>query len=139
MSKHLQTDFLLHLPSGNRVHPCRLIHKDGTIMWKHALIDQHTRITIPMELAHETHIIKTAQRLEELNSWVSQALDPWECLLPSSWYSAASSHSPFAQGYACTFSHTLLSDDDVYQALLPHVQSHEQLCQTQEGLYFQRC
>ena len=77
MSKHIAKDFFYQLPSGNNVHPCRLIHKDGTLMWKHAC-----SFSLPLEEAHEAHIVKTAQRLEELNSWISQGLDPWQCLLP---------------------------------------------------------
>ena len=37
MVKHLAKEFFYQLPSGNEVHPSRLIHRDGTIMWKHAL------------------------------------------------------------------------------------------------------
>ena len=66
MSKHIAQHHFYQLPSGSAVHPCRLIQKDGTLMWKHAVP------SIPLEEAHEQHIIKTAQRLEELNSWVSQ-------------------------------------------------------------------
>ena len=39
MSKHFSPDIFYNLPSGSRVHPQRLIHRDGTIMWKHALWD----------------------------------------------------------------------------------------------------
>ena len=34
------SDIFYELPSGNKVHPSRLIHRDGTLMWKHALLYQ---------------------------------------------------------------------------------------------------
>ena len=86
MSKHVAASYLYTLPSGNRAHPNRLFFRDGSIMWKHALLFNKSYLTIPTNEAHEQHIIKTAQRLEELNSWVSQDLEPWECLTPDCWY-----------------------------------------------------
>ena len=139
MSKHLAVDYLYTLPSGSCVHPSRLIHKDGTIMWKHALVSFKNKVNIPIELSHETHIIKTAQRLEELNSWVSQSMEPWECLVPEFWYSIGHPHTPYSEGYACLFKHNVLSDDKVYDLLVPHINSHEQLIQEEFGLYFRRC
>ena len=41
-------------------------------MWKHALISNNEFTSLPLSQAHEAHIMKTAQRLEELNTWVSQ-------------------------------------------------------------------
>ena len=73
MSKHISPSYFYKLPSGAKVHPCRLILKDGSLMWKHALLNQNNA-ALPECEAHEQHIIKTAQRLEELNSWVSQDL-----------------------------------------------------------------
>lgn len=139
MSKHLSVAHLYNLPSGSCVHPSRLIHKDGTIMWKHALINQKNHVNIPLELSHETHIIKTAQRLEELNSWVSQAMEPWECLVPIHWYSVGHPHTPYSEGYACLFKHNVLPDNKVFDLLTPHIQNHEQLQQEEDGLYFRRC
>ena len=78
MSKHISKETFYPLPSGANVHPCRLIQRDGTLMWKHALLCSN-EIHLPKNQAEEQHIIKTAQRLEELNSWVSQGLEPWEC------------------------------------------------------------
>ena len=69
MSKHLSAAHLYNLPSGNCVHPCRLIHKDGTLMWKHAITYKDDIVYLPEREAQEQHIIKTAQRLEELNSF----------------------------------------------------------------------
>jgi hypothetical protein len=62
MSKHLAKECLYHLPSGNSVHPCRLIIRDGTLMWKHALLSCNEFTAVPETQAHEQHIIKTAQR-----------------------------------------------------------------------------
>ena len=76
MSRHISPESFYELPSGNRVHPCRLIHKDGTLMWKHAILIDNEVAAMPECEAHEQHIIKTAQRIEELNSWVSHDLDP---------------------------------------------------------------
>ena len=86
MSKHISSGFMYNFPSGLTVHPCRLIQRDGTLMWKHALLSNNEFKSLPIEIAHEAHIIKTAQRLEELNAWVSQGLDPWEYLRPVNWY-----------------------------------------------------
>ena len=38
MSKHLNQSIFYNLPSGIKVHPCRLIQRDGTLMWKHACL-----------------------------------------------------------------------------------------------------
>ena len=82
MSKHLSPDIFYDLPSGTKVHPNRLIQRDGSLMWKHALWSKGF-VHVPQTEAHEAHIIKTAQRLEELNCWVSQGLEPWDFLKPS--------------------------------------------------------
>ena len=132
MSKHIAQHHFYQLPSGNAVHPCRLIQKDGTLMWKHACA-----VSIPLEEAHEQHIIKTAQRLEELNSWVSQGLDPWQCLLPVTWY--IPTEPELYQGISVYFKHTDYSSRDVYDKLINHIQSHESLELRQDYLFFKRC
>jgi hypothetical protein len=108
-------------------------------MWKHALVNRKNKVNIPAELSHETHIIKTAQRIEELNSWVSHQLEPWECLVPTFWYSVGHPHTPYSEGYACLLEHIVLPNDKVYELLLPHILSHEQLELEDFGLYFRRC
>ena len=60
MSKHISPSYFYELPSGTKVHPCRLILKDGSLMWKHALLNQN-KATLPQSEAHEQHIVKTAQ------------------------------------------------------------------------------
>ena len=132
MSKHIAQHHFYQLPSGNSVHPCRLIQKDGTLMWKHACA-----VSVPLEEAHEQHIIKTAQRLEELNSWVSQGLDPWQCLLPVTWY--IPTEPELYQGISVYFKHTDYSSRDVYDKLINHIQSHESLELRQDYLFFKRC
>ena len=139
MSKHLSPSVFYDLPSGNRVHPWRLIHKDGTIMWKHALQDSAGNLSIPTDLAHESHIIKTAQRIEELNSWVSQSLEPWDCLTPKIWYVSNHEHKPFAEGYACCFTHVSLPIKELFEKLKPHVHSHEEIKSDESTIYFRRC
>jgi hypothetical protein len=139
MFKQISPSAFILLPSGDQVHPQRLIQRDGTIMWKHALYG-NSKYYLPINLAHEAHIIKTAARLEELNSWVSQNLDPWDCLIPKFWYDPLSEHSPIASGYACEFQHLSISNDDVLCTLCPHVQDHETLKELSNGnLYFSRC
>ena len=48
MSKHIDKNFLYPMPSGAAIHPCRLIQKDGTLMWKHALLSQQNFANIPL-------------------------------------------------------------------------------------------
>ena len=139
MHKQVSPAAFIKLPSGDEVYPSRLIHRDGTIMWKHALQagDKHY---VPISLAHEAHIIKTAARLEELNAWVSQNLEPWDCFLPKFWYDPRSSHKPTSSGYACEFQHVSLSNNAVLDVLAPHVQDHETLIVlNNNNLYFSRC
>ena len=139
MSKHLSPSAFYELPSGNRVHPWRLIHKDGTIMWKHALQDSSGTVHIPTDLAHEAHIIKTAQRIEELNSWVSQTLEPWDCLLPKLWYIEGHEHLPFAEGYACCLTHYSQPLNKVFKNLKQHILNCEQIECDESTIYFRRC
>ena len=134
--KNISRDYLYNLPSGNAVHPCRLIHKDGTLMWKHALL-HNNQLSLPDEHAVEAHIIKTAQRLEELNSWVSLDLEPWDCFIPTAWYVP---HIPeLSQGISVYFKHFTCNTDKVYDQLLPHIQDHETLEVHSHSLYFKRC
>jgi len=139
MSKHLSDANFIKLPSGSNVHLYRLIHRDGTLMWKNALINTDNKLSVPTEQAHEAHIIKTAQRIEELNTWVSNLLEPWDCIKPLLWYSPEHPHEGLANGYACYFQHTSLPLIDLYHYLAQHIQSHESLEQTEGGLYFSRC
>ena len=50
MSKHIDKNFLYNLPSGAVVHPCRLIHKDGTL--RPQLISQSKTPALHMLLRH---------------------------------------------------------------------------------------
>ena len=136
MSKHLAQSCLYELPSGNRVHPCRLIHRDGTLMWKHALLFGN-EATVPNSEAHEQHIIKTAQRLEELNSWVSADSEAWECLLPVAWYLPA--RPELSEGISVYFKHTTLPIDSVYTTLSLHILPHESLELRNKYIFFKRC
>ena len=139
MVKQLSPTALYNLPSGNQVHPCRLIHRDGTIMWRHAVVSPYNELFLPETEAHEAHIIKTAARLEELNCWASQGLEPWEFLQPSNWYCIDHEQEPFQKGYACIFKHTSIENDLILKTLAPHIQDHEELKECEQGLYFQRC
>ena len=137
MSRHISPNAFYDLPSGTRVHPCRLIQKDGTLMWKHAFLNFNTFTELPSEQAHEQHIIKTAQRIEELNSWVSQDLDPWEFLKPSAWYFPGDKE--LNEGIALFFKHTSLPNSYVYSVLERHINEYETLEIKGKHLYFRRC
>ena len=137
MSKHIDKNFLYTLPSGSVVHPCRLIHKDGTLMWKHALLCRNNKASMPTCESHEQHIQKTAQRLEELNSWCSQELEPWQCFIPYAWYSPEDTE--LTEGISVYFTHAIYSNDEVFETLLPHIQEHETLEQRDGLLFFKRC
>ena len=136
MSKHINSSYFYSLPSGTKVHPCRLIQKDGTLMWKHALLTNNLA-TLPACEAHEQHIIKTAQRLEELNSWVSQITELSDFLSPIRWYQPA--ELQLSEGISVHFNHTTLGCNDVYDALAQHVLDHETLELHQDYLHFRRC
>ena len=125
MSKHLDKTALYTMPSGVQVHPCRLILKDGTLMWKHALLSNNAFTELPRTQAHEQHIIKTAKRLEELNVWVSQDLEPWEALIPCAWYDP--SVPELSEGISVYFKHNVHKTEQVYNLLKEHIQPHEKL------------
>ena len=137
MSRHISPETFYDLPSGNRVHPCRLIHKDGTLMWKHALLFNNQLTAVPTEQAHESHIIKTALRIEELNSWVSNGLDPWECLRPVHWYDPNCLNHD--KGITVKFKHTILSADLIFDVLKSHKHEHETLTYDNGLFTFVRC
>ena len=136
MSKNISNSYMLTMPSGNIIHPSRLIHRDGTLMWKHALLYNNV-LSVPTDAAVEMHIIKTAQRLEELNSWVSQELNPWESLQPVAWYTP--NIKELASGISVYFNHAVHDLDHTFTKLLPHIQDHETLEVRNNYLYFQRC
>ena len=133
MNKNLNKDLLIHLPSNTIVHPCRLIQKDGTLMWKHAI----TEFVIPETLAQEQHIVKTAQRLEELNSWVSRDLEVWQCLSPVYWF--CPSTAELSTGYTVYFQHALYDNKHTYDCLVSHILPHETLTYRDDLLEFKRC
>ena len=137
MSRHIAPGCFYNLPSGTKVHPCRLIQKDGTLMWKHALLHQNEVTCLPETQAHEQHIIKTAQRIEELNTWVSQDLDPWEFLKPVAWYYPNS--SLLNEGISLFFQHTSLDTFDVFETLKKHLNEYETLTLKNNYLFFKRC
>lgn len=139
MSKHIDKKYLYQLPSGAAVHPCRLIHKDGTLMWKHALHSSSNNLFLPRSEAHEAHIIKTAARLEELNAWVSQGLEPWDSLRPIMWYIPVHPLKSFTEGYGCIFKHFSIDPKIVLEKIEPHIQEHETLTFQENRLYFARC
>ncbi len=131
MSKHIDPSFMMTLPSGARIHPHRLIHKDGILTWKDAC-------TVPPQcLAHEAHIQKTAQRLEELNSWIRVDFEPWEAFKITAWYDP--SVPELSEGISLYFSHHILNSKDTFDYINPHILEHETLQLYGSDLYFQRC
>ena len=105
-------------------------------MWKHALLHQNEPY-IPHDPAHEQHIIKTAHRIEELNAWVSQNLDPWEFLKPLAWYYP--NNKDLDEGISLFFKHTSLNTTDVYHTLKEHLNEFETLEHKDNYLFFRRC
>ena len=73
-------------------------------------------IHMPQTEAHENHILKTAQRLEELNSWVSQGLDPWESFRIQAWY--LPTEPELSEGISVYFTHSIHDNQYTYDALL---------------------
>ena len=141
MSKHLKKECLYQLPSGNAVHPCRLIIRDGTLMWKHALLHNNEFTGLPETEEQEQSIIKTAQRLEELNTWISQDLEPWECLTPYAWFDP--NNKNFSHGSTVYFNHSIYPAHVVYEKLKSHVLPHETMAMldffpSAPVLYFKR-
>ena len=87
--------------------------------------------------AHEQHIIKTAQRLEELNSWISQGLEPWNSFTIKGWYQPF--NPELNEGISVCFKHSTHDLDFTFENLLPHIQDHETLELREGYLFFQRC
>ena len=137
MQKNIAADYFYCLPSGLRVHPFRLIVKDGSIMWKHALLYKNQHLSIPDCEAHESHIIKTAIRLEELNSWLSVDLEPWESLIPDLWY--VPDIPELSEGIAVYMHHAIHPIDFVYNELSKHVLEHEVIENRGSYIFFKRC
>ena len=136
MSKHINQAVLYPLPSGALVHPCRLIQRDGTLMWKHALLYRN-ELNLPTTSAQEAHIQKTAQRLEELNSWVSQDLEPLTCLNVTAWY--CPTITELSEGIGVYFNHNQIDNFKLHSLMKPHIQEHEVLSINEQNLYFKRC
>ena len=144
MSKHLPDALTAQLPSGLRVHPCRLIIRDGCLMWKDALLESQGRLHLLSDPAHEAHIVKTAARMEELNAWLAQGLcgqgngfEPWDCIEILRWYEP--SVPDLAEGIAIEFACKHSSLADAYAVLEPHIKPHEQLLNCHDRLMFKRC
>ena len=105
-------------------------------MWKHALLFDN-EINLPGSEAQEQHIIKTAQRLEELNSWVSSVNDLSDFLSPVSWY--VPTEPELCEGISVYFTHTSLTNNEVYDGLRSHILDHEKLELAGSYLHFRRC
>lgn len=130
MSKHFAKGFLMEMPSGQLVHPCRLICRDGTLMWKHATDNP------PFFEDQEQNIINTAKRLEELNTWVSSGLEPWQSLVIKSWYDPLDKEH--STGCRVNFRHHVHTVEYLYDELKNHLQPGETLTQMERALYYTR-
>ena len=99
-------------------------------MWKHALLCNNNA-ALPECEAHEQHIIKTAQRLEELNSWVSQDLRTVELFssytLVCAWLCLVMN-----EGISVNFTHSTKDTAEVYDILCNHILAHETLEPTRQ-------
>ena len=132
MHKHLDPAMFLTLPSGNRYHPCRLIIRDGTLMWKQALISGY----LPTAAAQEAHITKTAQRLEELTSWLPEPAKELG-LQVLQWFDPR--EKEYQGGIRCSFTAPTLESTETFELMLPHIQSHEGLRCEDDVITFVRC
>lgn len=131
MFKNIDSSYLMQMPSGNSIHPSRLIIKDGIFSWKHACSAP------PLCLAHEAHIEKTAQRLEELNSWIRVDYDPWDSLKAINWYDP--SVPELSEGISLYFTHSVIDPIDTYNLLKDHIFEHETLQLRDRYIFFRRC
>lgn len=133
MNKALLDSVTVTLPSQQRVHPCRLIIRDGSLMWRAALGG-----FCPADLAHEQHIIKTASRLEELNSWTSSDMDECQTFTIHKWFDPTC--EGFKEGISVLFTHpNYFDNDELYDELQSHIYPHEQLLKKESVLFFRRC
>ena len=137
MYKNISKECLITLPSGQAVHPCRLICRDGTLMWKNALLHDNEFLALPQSMSDESHIIKTAQRLEELNSWASINMEPWESLFPIYWYDP--NNKEMKHGISVYFIHRILPIKETFNKLIDHIQEHEVLELKLSYIFFKRC
>ena len=136
MSKHITPACMYNFPSGASFHPCRLIQRDGTLMWKHALL-YHGELNLPQSEAHEQHIIKTAQRLEELNSWVSRDLEPWNGLQVIAWY--APHIEELSEGIGVYFKPAQYETSEILATLPPLFQRFPTLLASDRSSHLKRC
>lgn len=134
MTNAIREEAFIVLPSGLRVHPRRLIIKDGSLNWSQAL-GPHTC----SDAAHEAHIIKTAARLEQLNKHVSDGLEAWQGLQPVLWYSPITGGNGFDQGISVLLTHAVRCIHHVYRELKPKIESHESLSMVGDLIMFRRC
>ena len=139
MQKYFTKGLLYDLPSGNSFHPARCIIRDGTLTWNDALFDKAEGVSyLPSEHCHEQHIVKTAQRLEELNTWLMQpTFELHDCIVPTSWFNPTRDY--LTEGISVYFKHSLFSNKLTYEKLTPHIKSHEELDIRDEMLFFKRC
>lgn len=132
MSKSLLESVYVTLPSKARVHPCRLIIRDGTLMWRNALGSY-----CPADLAHEQHIIKTATRLEELNRWTSSDPDD-QTFEIHKWFDPTC--CGYGEGISVLFTHpNYFDNDELFATLESHIYPHEVLAKKESHLFFKRC
>ena len=138
MQKYFAQGTFYKLPSGNEVHPHRLIVRDGSLSWRDACYNsQFQVVNIPQELAHEQHILKTCQRLEELNTWIEPVQEPWDRLKTIVWYEPR--EPELAEGISLYFTHKIFSKKATYKLLIDHILPHETLEIRDNYLFFKRC
>lgn len=122
--KQLNPNSLHKFPSGGTYYPSRLIHRDGTLMWKHACVPNNSFIAPPTEQVEE-NIIQTAKRLEELNTWISPTMPAWDTFNVYLWFHP--SIDDHISGGTVRFGHDLFTCEHLYNELTPHLQEGESL------------
>ena len=136
--KGIAPSALIALPVLGQIHPSRLIVRDGTLMWKHALTTSGV-IHVPSCAAIESHIVKTAQRLEELSRWLMDLgdVDDGFVLKPIQWYDP--SDPELRMGISVYLTHASLSVEEVFDIFKEHILPHETLELRDNYLFFRRC
>ena len=129
MVRRFPPELMLSLPSGSAVHPCRLIIRDGTLMWKQVLSAGY----LPATDGQEAAIQKCALRLEELLRWLPEQ-DSEEHIRVLQWFDPKD--PDYRQGSRCRFTHMTLANDLVSEFFLPHLADKEGLVIENNSLIF---
>ena len=120
MVRRFPPELMLKLPSGSSVHPCRLIVRDGSLMWKQAF----TSRVLPGTTEQEEQIIKCAIRLEELLRWLPES-DAEEHVQILQWLDPT--QAEYEGGSRCRFVHKSIASEQLYGCFVSHLAGNEEL------------